>query len=78
MRFTDANPLMGAAVTGEGIALERRSVTRSDIPAGRLVRLFEHSFARFLLPLCGLSDLFGVQPALVAFRDWLIEEARRT
>jgi LysR family transcriptional regulator, glycine cleavage system transcriptional activator len=41
--FTDANALMEAAVTGQGIALGRLSITRSDIPAGRLVRLSEHS-----------------------------------
>src|ERR1700733_12155057 len=36
--FTDANLLMEAAILGQGIALGRMSVTRSDILAGRLVR----------------------------------------
>jgi LysR family transcriptional regulator, glycine cleavage system transcriptional activator len=34
---------MEAAVIGQGIALGRTSVTRSDILAGKLVRLSEHS-----------------------------------
>jgi hypothetical protein len=50
-------------MTGEGIALGRRSVTRSDILAGTLVRLSEHSL-RVPTAQCGLSDLFGVQPGL--------------
>src|SRR5580693_143361 len=41
--FTDTNALMEAAVTGQGIALGRLSFTRSDIVAGRLVRLSEQS-----------------------------------
>jgi LysR family glycine cleavage system transcriptional activator len=34
---------MEAAVAGQGIALGRLSFTRSDILAGKLVRLSEHS-----------------------------------
>src|SRR6267142_3069093 len=41
--FTDTNALMEAAVAGQGIALGRLSFTRSDILAGKLVRLSEHS-----------------------------------
>jgi LysR family glycine cleavage system transcriptional activator len=62
--FTDTNALMEAAVTGQGIALGRLSFTRSDILAGKLVRLSEHSLrVAYLLPLCRLPDLFGVQPS---------------
>jgi LysR family glycine cleavage system transcriptional activator len=41
--FTDANLLLEAAVAGQGIALGGMSVTRSDILAGKLVRLSDHS-----------------------------------
>jgi LysR family glycine cleavage system transcriptional activator len=76
--FTDANSLMEAAVTGQGIALGRLSVTRSDILAGKLVRLSEHSlrvsYCHYAVhPISSESN-----PDLVAFRDWLIEEARRS
>jgi LysR family glycine cleavage system transcriptional activator len=76
--FTDTNAMMEAAVTGQGIALGRLSVTRHDILTGKLVRLSEHSlrvsFCHYAVyPMASESNL-----ALVAFRDWLIEEARRT
>ena len=76
--FTDTNALMEAAITGQGIALERLSVTRSDMLAGKLVRLSEHalrvSYCHYAVhPIASKS-----KPALVAFRDWLIEEAPRT
>jgi len=69
---------MEAAITGQGIALERLSVTRSDMLAGKLVRLSEHalrvSYCHYAVhPIASES-----KPALVAFRDWLIEEAPRT
>jgi LysR family transcriptional regulator, glycine cleavage system transcriptional activator len=76
--FTDTNALMEAAVAGHGIALGRLSFTRSDILAGKLVRLSEHSLRLShchyaVYPIASESN-----PALVAFRDWLIEETRRT
>jgi LysR family glycine cleavage system transcriptional activator len=54
------------------------SVTRSDILAGKLVRLSEHSlrvsYCHYAVhPISSESN-----PDLVAFRDWLIEEARRS
>jgi LysR family glycine cleavage system transcriptional activator len=75
--FTDSNALMEAAVTGQGIALGRLSFTRSDLLAGKLVRLSEHSlrvsYCHYAVyPLSSESN-----PALIAFRDWLIEEAER-
>jgi len=76
--FTDTNSLMEAAVTGQGIALGRLSVTRSDILAGRLVRLSDHSLRVAYCHYAVYPVSSEKNPALVAFRDWLIEEARRT
>jgi LysR family glycine cleavage system transcriptional activator len=76
--FTDANSLMEAAVTGQGIALGRMSVTRSDILAGKLVRLSAHSLRVSYCHYAVYPMSSESNPALVAFRDWLIEEARRT
>jgi DNA-binding transcriptional LysR family regulator len=73
--FTDANALMEAAVAGQGIALGRLSVTRSDILAGRLVRLSEHSLRVSYCRYAVYPIASEANPALVAFRDWLIEEA---
>jgi LysR family glycine cleavage system transcriptional activator len=65
-------------VTGQGIALGRLSASRSDILSGRLVRLSEHglrvAYCHYAVhPIAAESN-----PALVAFREWLIEEAART
>ena len=76
--FTDTNALMEAAVTGQGIALGRMSFTRSDILAGRLVRLFEHNMRLSYCHYAVYPTASESNPALMAFRDWLIEEAHRT
>src|SRR5258707_10986266 len=76
--FTDTNALMVAAVAGQGIALGRLSLTRSDILAGKLLRLSEHSFRVSYCHYAVYPISSEANPALVAFRDWLIEEARRT
>ena len=76
--FTDTNALMEAAVMGQGIALGRLSVARSDILAGKLVRLSEHSLRVAYCHYAVYPIASESNPALVAFRDWLVEEARRT
>jgi LysR family glycine cleavage system transcriptional activator len=75
--FTDTNALMEAAVMGQGIALGRLSVTRSDILAGKLVRLSEHSLRVAYCHYAVYPIASESNPALLAFRDWLVEEARR-
>ena len=54
------------------------SVTRSDILTGRLVRLSEHSLRVAYCHYAVYPISSESNPALVAFRDWLVEEARRT
>lgn len=75
--FTDANLLLDAACAGQGIALARASVAAADLNSGRLVQLSGH---RYKLPL----SHFVVYPtssegdeSVMAFRDWLLEEAKR-
>jgi LysR family transcriptional regulator, glycine cleavage system transcriptional activator len=75
--FTDTNALMEAAVAGQGIALGRLSFTRSDILAGKLVRLSEHSLRVSYCHYAVYPISSESNPSLVAFRDWLIEEAPR-
>lgn len=75
--YTDTNALMEAAGTGQGIALGRLSITRSDILSGKLVRLSEHSLVVAYCHYAVYPISSESNPALVAFRDWLVEEARR-
>ncbi|MCA1552258.1 transcriptional regulator GcvA [Bradyrhizobium sp. BRP19] len=76
--FSDANLLIEAAINGQGLALARRSCTRSDLLSGRLVCLSEHSYR---LPV---SHFMVYPPSLetngpaMAFRDWLLAEAAGT
>ncbi|MGM4896911.1 LysR substrate-binding domain-containing protein [Tardiphaga sp. 839_C3_N1_4] len=74
--FIDANLLMDAACAGQGIALIRASVAAPDLNSGRLVQL---SSLRYKLPL----SHYVVYPpsaeaddSVMAFRDWLLEEAQ--
>src|SRR5882724_12792956 len=76
--FTDTNALMEAAVAGQGIALGRLSFTQSDVLAGKLVRLSEHSLRLSHCHYAVYPTSSESNPALVAFRDWLIEEVRRS
>ena len=76
--FTDTNALMEAAVTGQGIALGRLSFSQADILAGKLVRLSEHSLRVAYCHYAVYPIASESNPALVAFRDWLIEESRRS
>jgi len=75
--FTDTNALMEAAVTGQGIALGRLSVARSDILAGKLVRLSEHSLRVAYCHYAVTRSLRSPIRPWWLFRDWLVEEARR-
>lgn len=74
--FTDANLLLEAAVSGQGIALARKSICAPELASGRLVRLFQQTFRT------AYSHFIVYPPAkernanVVAFRDWLLEEAR--
>jgi LysR family transcriptional regulator, glycine cleavage system transcriptional activator len=76
--FTDTNALMEAAVMGQGIALGRRSFSQSDILAGKLVRLSEHSLRVAYCHYAVYPIASESNPALLTFRDWLMEEARRS
>jgi hypothetical protein len=54
------------------------SVTRSDILTGRLVHLSEHSLRVAYCHYAVYPTASGSNPALVAFRDWVVEEASRS
>jgi LysR family transcriptional regulator, glycine cleavage system transcriptional activator len=76
-RFSDDALALEAAMDGQGVAISRDMLVAGDLATGRLVRPFTQS----------LPDLFGCyvvypperaqEPHLAAFRDWIVEEARR-
>src|SRR5260221_13629738 len=76
--FTDTNALMVAAVAGQGIALGRLSLTRSDILAGKIDRLSEHSLRAFLCPYAVYPISSMSNPSMDVFWFWLFYESRCT
>lgn len=76
--FSDANLLLEAAIAGQGIALARGSLAAPEISSGRLVRLFKVSlrtaYSHYVVYPVTTKKLMPV----TAFRDWLLEEARRS
>ena len=58
--FTDTNALLEAAVTGQGVALGRLSVTRSDIVAGKAGSPIRPRFSANFPALRSLSGSVGV------------------
>ncbi len=75
--FTDSSMLIQAAMAGQGVALARGVLAADELAAGRLVRPFTLSlpteYAYYLV--CPQST--AEQPKIAAFRDWLLDEARR-
>lgn len=76
MKINNSAAVLQAAAEGQGVALARSVMARDDLASGRLVRLFPELSSASPLAYCVVyrgecSNL----PRLVAFRDWLFEEA---
>lgn len=74
--FLSSDHAIQAAIRAEGVVLGRSALVADDLATGRLVRPFELSlpagFAYYVVyPPRALK-----RPAVKAFRDWLIAEAR--
>lgn len=75
--FSDDHLAVKAAVAGQGLALVRDTYADDDLRAGRLVKAISvrwpTAFAYY-----AVSTAQALQrPAVMRFRDWLVEEARR-
>ncbi len=77
MKINNSAAVLQAAIDGRGVALTRSVMAHDDLAAGRLVRLFpeiqfESELAYHVVYRPECADL----PRLVAFRDWLMDEAK--
>lgn len=76
--YDDTSLAMQAVLGGQGLILGRSPLIADDLAAGRLARLSEVEIpsgeANYLVCL----ERQRSRPPVVAFRDWLIEEANRT
>lgn len=74
--FSQMSIALQAAIRGQGVALTTRALAADDMTAGRLVAPFltsvETPFGYYML--CRPNKL--ALPKVVAFRRWLVEEAR--
>lgn len=76
MKINNSAAVLQAAIEGRGIALARSIMAHDELAAGRLVRLFadirlESRLAYYVVYRAERARL----PQLVAFRDWLLDEA---
>jgi len=76
LKINNSAAVLQAAIDGHGIALARSVLARDDLVSGRLVRLFpeiahESRLAYYVVYREESAEL----PRLVAFRDWLRDEA---
>jgi LysR family transcriptional regulator, glycine cleavage system transcriptional activator len=75
-RFSQHSMAIQAAIEGQGVALGTTSHAANDLDAGRLVWPFDHClptpFAYYVVSPPETAE----EPAIAAFRDWLIAEAQ--
>ena len=73
--YSDTGMVLAAAITGQGVALGRSSLSDDDVAAGLLIRPFGPTlptrYAYYLASPEAISD----RPKIRVFRDWLLEEA---
>ncbi|MBI3994270.1 MAG: transcriptional regulator GcvA [Candidatus Lambdaproteobacteria bacterium] len=77
-RFSDDGLMLDAAIDGQGVAISREILVADDLARGLLVapfgRLQVHDWDFFVVCPLSMADL----PKIVAFREWIMEEARKT
>jgi LysR family glycine cleavage system transcriptional activator len=73
--FNDGSLLVQAVVAGQGVAVGRRALVAGELAAGRLVQPFDVVLPvdRAYYFVCPEAN--GDRPKIVAFRNWLLEEA---
>lgn len=76
MRINNSAAVLQAAIEGRGVALARSVMSRDDLAAGRLLRLFpKQAFASRLAYYVVYQAENALSPRLLAFRNWLFQEA---
>jgi LysR family glycine cleavage system transcriptional activator len=75
LSFNYSNLMLQAAIDGLGVALTQNALAGDDLAAGRLVRLFDVTLPTDFAYYVVTPSLAAMRPKIVAFRDWLIDEA---
>ena len=74
-RFSHSNLLLQAAIDGQGVALGRTPLVAAALEAGLLVRPFEVVLAANFAYYVVCPEVTAERPKIVAFREWLLDEA---
>ncbi len=75
LSFNYSNLMLQAAIDGLGVALTQNALAGDDLAAGRLVRLFDVTLPTDYAFYVVTPSLTATRPKIVAFRDWLLDEA---
>ena len=75
LSFNYSNLMLQAAIDGLGVALTQNALAGDDLAAGRLVRLFDVTLPTDYAFYVVTPALTATRPKIVAFRDWLLDEA---
>jgi LysR family transcriptional regulator, glycine cleavage system transcriptional activator len=76
-RFSHAALTIDAAADGLGVALSLPKLAASELAAGRLVKPFKLSLPSKFCYYLVREEVAAERPRMAAFRNWLLEEARR-
>ncbi len=78
LKINNSAAVLQAAAEGQGIALARSVMARDDLASGRLVKLFpDISFPSALAYFVVYRAETSHFPRVIAFREWLLEEAAK-
>jgi LysR family glycine cleavage system transcriptional activator len=76
LQINDSAAVIQAAIAGNGVALGRTTLVASDLAEGRLVRPFGDDLAYDFAYYVVHRPQVAKEPAVVAFKEWLLAEAR--
>lgn len=74
-RFSDASLALEAAIEGMGVTLAIKALVRAEIESGRLVVPFDRTAPAAYAYYLVTTEADASNAAVVAFRQWLLEEA---
>lgn len=76
--YNDSGMLIQAAIGGQGVALARGALASDALSDGRLLRPFELSLPSEYAYYLVCPEALANRPKTVAFREWVLEAARRS
>jgi LysR family glycine cleavage system transcriptional activator len=76
--FAHCELVLRAAETGQGVALPYTALIQEELESGHLIRLFDQETPPVTIYSIAYQESVARDPAIRAFRDWLVDEAPPT